>query len=522
MHASKNFFIHRKYTKNVVQTQIRVVELFIIITTYKVGKRIIVSERVLKSFLFEMAKERMSLNEIKSELAYDRFYKDKVPQDIYNTLMNGSPNMTPFHKLILDYIVQGKIKENIGLLVTLASTAWNKSELSSQYITNAVNSKLSVIEPENILGFLDSVCNQNGYSEKEYVDNGFVVLFENDRMIITATLNYASSQKHYGDSHWCTASDICGKYNGWKMFKRYSTYEGCVLVQFVDKNDRKETIQVAFDEDGKIDTACNFMDEPMSSREVKDYLAEYGIDFNTLNEIIDFPELIEETKAQVEDEDVYWRMKTEDYTNKAWNSANKIMNSDDYQKSMFDAAKWCYDNDFDEQEGSIFYVVPIRLYDNPNRFVFSVELRVFDTDVTEKVFGNNVASMLCRMVEDGDNRPSSQLYWTFLVDVSNGFNLIKKFKARYGQIIYNSLILTEASNTDSDKHCLIVNVNDGNIIFNGIVNGEQLIVNTNTLHDGVFSIGKWEWNSNYYRWQFMQSFICNGKTLEITPKVRCY
>ena len=83
-------------------------------------------------------------------------------------------------------------------------------------------------------------------------------------------------------------------------------------------------------------------------------------------------------------------------------------------------------------------------------------------------------------------------------------------------------ILTEASNTDSDKHCLIVNVNDGNIIFNGIVNGEQLIVNTNTLHDGVFSIGKWEWNSNYYRWQFMQSFICNGKTLEITPKVRCY
>ena len=87
------------------------------------GKKVIVSEKVLKSLLMEMAKERMALNEIKAELAYTRFYEGKIDRETYAKIMAGSKNMTPFHKRVLDIICsyEGELPPDIQQLPEMNS-----------------------------------------------------------------------------------------------------------------------------------------------------------------------------------------------------------------------------------------------------------------------------------------------------------------------------------------------------------------------------------------------------------------
>ena len=463
----------------------------------------------------------MALNEISTADAYQRFYKDKVPTDVWNTLMDGAKNMTPFHKLMLDYITSGQFsRQDVATIANLSYEIWNKSDLCRQFVVNAVNSKFSGLKPDKLIGFLATVKDQIGYSEAEYIDSGFVKLFENERMLVTATLTYAANKKYYGDSHWCTASDVGGRYNGWKMFKRYGPSNGSVLIQLVDKQDRNNTLQVSYYENGEIDTACNFFDESVSVIEVENFVEDIGgIGYNELMRKINLETLVNETEAKSEDEDSYWKMKTEEYLNKGYEAVKKVMAAQEFSDLMIESIKHYYVN-YETDENCPFYVSSSRSWDIPNRKVFSVELKLYEPELMGKLFGDNVAGVLGRLQEDGDSRVYGKLYWTYLVDVGDGtheFNIIKKFNGKLLSIDNRAVTLTSTTGKN-EQYNFVFDIIDGNIVFNGFIDGEPFRIKC--IDRESIGVGQWEWDGHRLRWKFIQSYVINTETFKMTEKYK--
>lgn len=213
--------------------------------------------------------------------AYETFYKDKLPEDIWNILMNGAPNMTPFHKKVAEVMVNYKEKKikrgysenqvlfELKQLAELAEKCWNKNERTKQFLTNAARENFDRFGNRmSLMHFLGDVYNSNGHTENEFLANGLYTAYEDDTLLVTVTLSYTASHKYYSDSHWCTASGIDGRWDGFTMFKNY-TRNGGLLVQFVDKTNRAGSFQTVMLADDDDETTCDFMDRPASFRDIE-------------------------------------------------------------------------------------------------------------------------------------------------------------------------------------------------------------------------------------------------------------
>ena len=289
-------------------------------------KKIIVNESILRQIIAEMAKERKLVTEIKVADAYARFYNGKIPQDIYAALMKGTDKMTPFHKLCLDALMPYFTDESYdheswhGQLLPWAEEIGDKWSVASndarQFLLRYIEARSftdnSTLDFQRLANITNKILSKQGHTEGSYCDRGLVKLYENDKVLVTCTTSYSASKKYYGDTHWCTASDIGGNYNGFKMFGDYTCnndYEGnMILVQFVDKANREGTIQVAFEENLCIYQACDFFDHELDEDEVNKYLDEV-IGLDNLEYIIPWDELCEKTRLMYGEEYEYWEEK---------------------------------------------------------------------------------------------------------------------------------------------------------------------------------------------------------------------
>lgn len=292
--------------------------------------------------------DRGMLMEISTADAFTRFYQGKIPPKYYNALMAGADQMTPLHKMAADYLVQayvGKKYAKMKSLVELVSNFWNTANNESkQYVIRVCKEEANSIksDPDELRKIVTQLASMKSHSEGSYTERGFEVLYEDDKVIVTCTKSYSSSCHHYGRSHWCTASDQFGEYDGFEMFKRYTVQSRAILVQFVVKGHQSKTCQAQImlynSNYGQI---CNWEDDGMSSSELCKLLIKYGIDFHSINQNYIRPNverLCRETKEIVDDEEVYYvRKKAERRKTMIRSIANAVnsQNCTDFAVNVF-------------------------------------------------------------------------------------------------------------------------------------------------------------------------------------------
>ena len=304
--------------------------------------RIVLTENELISMVKDMARSCVNIltEAISSADAYQRFYKDIVSPEQWEALMKGAPMMTPLHKVVLDIIKDDGWDNE---LAELTIRAWNTLDGDGRkYLIDLINGAVSRNEgwlkcKGSVKNLLKHALEAPYHTEVKFSDNGLVKLYEDDKILVTCTLSYAASKKYYGDTHWCTASDITGRYNGFRMFWRYTEDEGGVLIQFVPKEDRRGAIQAHFYEDGSDGDVCDFFDRPVTLADAI-LLFESPEIANAVLESIPYIELFDKTLQMVDYERRYWENKRNAFEFKMEKTINDSVMSGGYDKAFLEYA----------------------------------------------------------------------------------------------------------------------------------------------------------------------------------------
>lgn len=209
------------------------------------------------------------LNEISSDDAYIKFYSN-IPKDLYDTVMSDTNKMTPFHKALLDVVVNfiNHGTEERTILQYISSVKNKYQQLTSEQRKYCVarikerdfTSKDNHFDLQNILR---ASGKQIEVTNKTKAKEGLIVLYEDNNILVTCTTTYAASKHYYGNTHWCTSSGIDGNMSGYKSFRSYVKNDrgDYCLIQFVSKNQKDDIWQGMFDRYGAIVDFKNFYDD---------------------------------------------------------------------------------------------------------------------------------------------------------------------------------------------------------------------------------------------------------------------
>ena len=269
--------------------------------------------------------DRGLLSEITAVDAYAKFYQGKIPKNVYDTVMSDAPQMTPLHKLTLDYLVEGYAKGSYKDQLEFANEVvrfWtNANNEARQYAVRICknNEESFKTNGERQFYYFAAVLRQlmamKTHSENSYNKRGFEALYEDDCYRITCTKSYASSVKNYGKSHWCTASDQFGQYDGHEMFRSYTS--NGILVQFDCKGNPNGSYQAQYVVSGRKivpNAICDWYDNPVDVEDVEDSLKQCGISYSNIMKIIrkNYKRLFAETQEIRSDEEFYWTQKRDE------------------------------------------------------------------------------------------------------------------------------------------------------------------------------------------------------------------
>lgn len=178
--------------------------------------------------LFNMVLEGV-LNEIRAEDAYNRFYSS-IPKEDFIKITGGEENIDKFIQFFLNCVRDGKSTVDE---VVEAITAYKSAD---QLVKQKIKNKVSNGEYEDAAEITYDVkyFSSGGavLSRKKFAKEGYIKLGENERWICTCTTNYCANNHYFGSSHWCTASDRMGRYDGYRYFKSYGPASNCALIQF--------------------------------------------------------------------------------------------------------------------------------------------------------------------------------------------------------------------------------------------------------------------------------------------------
>jgi hypothetical protein len=302
-----------------------------------------ISRQDIRQMVTEAA--RTILREISVKDAYTRFYTGKVPEDVFAALMKGTDLMTPYHKIMLDAYIKKMLD---GEDLQDAGNLWaNSGNEARQYLVNAVkDEKDYLLSSEwNLKRLIVRTGKMKSHTENSFGQRGLEVLYEDSNVIITCTKSYTSSHQTYGDSHWCTASDIFGNYNGFEMFCRYTIEEGRdILVQFIDKTNKEgNSFQVQYETGDVYDSEiCNWADNSVEIGSVIDMLRSHGVDYQTfINDVLkpNFDRLYNETEENIQDEADYYERKQRIRERKVFKKIDQNFNSEDFRKKIMDVIK---------------------------------------------------------------------------------------------------------------------------------------------------------------------------------------
>lgn len=305
----------------------------------------IIRENDIRKMVSETA--RRILSEISVRDAYQRFYQDNVPEKVYSALMKGADLMTPFHKLMLDTYTKGDATDED---LANAGNLWsNASNEARQYLVNAAKDDKEYYSENawRVRSLIKKVGSMKSHTENSFNQRGLEVLYKDENVMVTCTKSYTASHKAYGDSHWCTASDIFGNYNGFEMYVRYTMDDGNnILVQFIDlTNKENNSYQVQYGVwRGSADEEeiCNWYDKQCEIGSVIAMLKSHGVDYQQIkSEYIDknAARLVEETRDNIADESDYYTRKRRVRERKVFKEIKKKYNSQDFRTKALAAIR---------------------------------------------------------------------------------------------------------------------------------------------------------------------------------------
>ena len=311
--------------------------------------------------IHEMARRcaKHILEEATTADVYQKYYKDKLPQDIWDALVYGQSTITPFHTVMADRLARlfsralnnsysrggsemaGWERRELYEIAMMANKAWRHSDYTKQFLTNAAKEQHLPLTKLPLKQFLDRVSKATGQTEAQYIANGLVKVYEDDVLLVTCTTSYSASHHHYADSHWCTASDIGGEHNGFDMFNMY-TSDNSILVQFVDKTDREGSyqVQVCVDADDSTnvtverDTICDFFDRKVPFAEISRHFGNDRVKA-AWNEIVkNAVKLVGDTDKNYSDEKTYYDFKNHLFVKKYIAALKEKYNSNECFQRM--------------------------------------------------------------------------------------------------------------------------------------------------------------------------------------------
>ena len=240
---------------------------------------------------------RKILNEIKTDDAYKRFYSN-IDRNVFDAAALGSKSLLGISKFILDCI---KNEPNVDLDNSVIIQKCNEIGEAYRQLSNEKQIEINNSVKEKAYNSLDDLYNhivKSAEDTKEvkgltYGPKGLIILYESDDIRVTATPTYASNAGNFGWTSWCTASDTCGRYNGYEHFVKYTfdtsageentdTYEkilekindckennSCsILIQLTEKNIRR-AYQIEVDNEGDFKTICDEEDEEIDAEELE-------------------------------------------------------------------------------------------------------------------------------------------------------------------------------------------------------------------------------------------------------------
>jgi hypothetical protein len=269
---------------------------------------------------------RRLLSEITATDAYTRFYEGKINPVVYQTLMSGTTNMTPFHKIALDFLTdketaKGYIIREGDFAKTIGDLWCKLGPEGRQFLVKSCTNDPDLGKSYGEFSYLiRSAAGMKMFSEKGYRSGGLEVLFKTEGLSVTCTKSYSSSCHFYGKSHWCTASDMFGRYDGHEMFKEYTiqSWDGKgILVQFFNGKENSYQMQYLVSDNGNVKEGqcCNWEDSNADTENINNMLVTYGVTYDEIfNNYIkpNAARLAKETEELCKDEDIYYyRKKTE-------------------------------------------------------------------------------------------------------------------------------------------------------------------------------------------------------------------
>ena len=259
------------------------------------------------------------INEISAEDAYNRFYSS-IPREDYDKILDGDPAPDKLMQFILNCVRDNNATTEEA--VDAVKKYKSANELARQNVLN----KFRAGEYEDLLDMTSDISyfSSGGavLSRKKFAKEGYIKIKETEKWLMTCTTNYTASNHYFGMSHWCTASDREGNYDGYRMFLNYTDVDtkeingdSSVLFQFKwkgavnnDENDPEPLdeeydfdngrMDVSdFDEelgfigkelckrysmfqaqvgvrDGNIGQICDFYDSPIRANKLKKYIGE--------------------------------------------------------------------------------------------------------------------------------------------------------------------------------------------------------------------------------------------------------
>lgn len=203
------------------------------------------------------------INEISARDAFQKFYSDKIDEDLFTELMTGQDKMTPFHKICLDCMTQqGATRELQSMVASVVGGSWASMDEDKKQALIEM-SKDGEIKPTlpSIGSAVNNVLRQKYHTTASAEKDGFQILYQDEHSKISVTYTYAANAHYYGNTEWCTASDLYGENSGWDMFKSYAVNNDTVvgvylqLILINEEGNVAKMFQIVMDEDGDITEA---------------------------------------------------------------------------------------------------------------------------------------------------------------------------------------------------------------------------------------------------------------------------
>lgn len=291
------------------------------------------------------------VNEIGADDAYRRFYSS-IPREDYDYILGGDPAPDKFIQFVLNCVRDGSNDKEE------ARETIDKFKKSDELIRQNILQKFKTGEYEDCVDILSDInyFSSGGaiLSRKKFAKEGYIKVKENDHWLVTCTTNYTASNHYFGDTHWCTASDRDGEYDGYNMFKNYTTTEdyesgkkNCtsVLFQFTwkgkvrDDDDKPEPLD---ESEGPLsDSEYNGWNEDEIDKRYSKIQAQVNVKNKSLEQICDFYDTSmsnNKLKSIVGDE-IFYSVLEEDVLQ--WlqeREQSQLPKESDYQEK-YDAAK---------------------------------------------------------------------------------------------------------------------------------------------------------------------------------------